>query len=293
MEELSSLSRRGIQTVKLVDRTFNADPGRALAIWRHVIGMETETTFHFEVAAHLIDEATLALLSTAPPGRIQLEAGIQSIHPDVLHAVHRGADPVRTLARAGDLVRLGNLKVHLDLIAGLPGESLDRFAGSFNAVYALSPDTLQVGILKILPGTPMSGIADRLGYRYSANPPYRVFSSNALDTGGMYLIEDIGHLVDVYCNSSAFPSTMENLTGRAETPFAFFRSLADGWRREQMFDRGISRDEAAAFLFRQTGYDGQIARSLRQDVPRWEDDREWRGFLRRRYGFGMLESDII
>ncbi|HEY5466586.1 MAG TPA: DUF4080 domain-containing protein [Clostridia bacterium] len=281
ISELTCLASAGVQTIKLVDRTFNVDPGRAAAIWRHVASLRTETRFHFEVAAHLLDEEGLLALTGAPDGRFQLEIGIQSIHTDVLLAVNRRADIETTVDRVRGLIAAGNLNVHLDLIAGLPGEGLGRFTQSFDTVFALRPARLQLGILKILPGTPMLAIADRLGYRYSGHPPYRVLSTDALSFEDLSLLEDIGHLVDVYHNSGAFTATMERLTGNVASPFALFLSLSGFWRRFGLFDRNVSRDEAASWLLQYTGLEAGTIRMMRQDFPRLKDEREWAAFLRR------------
>ena len=282
LKEVSMLAQSCIQTVKFVDRTFNANPARALEIWRHVLSLDTSVTFHFEIAAHLLDEPTLQVLAAMPPARIQLEIGIQSIHQDVLRVVHRDVDTQKTLSRIGDLVRCGNLQVHLDLIAGLPGESLAQFAASFNTAYRLAPGALQPGILKILPGTPMQTMASQSGYCYSPSPPYRVFSSDAMSAEELFLIEDISRLMEVYYNKGAFVSTMAAMVDETSTPFEFYSELAMVWHREGLFDRSVSQEEAAACLLRFPG--GNPAKRedcLRHDIERLLDEREWHAYLRR------------
>ena len=161
-------------------------------------------------------------------------------------------------------------------------ESLSRFAESFNTAYRLTPGALQTGILKVLPGTPMRAIADRKGYCYSASPPYRVFSSDALSIEELFLIEDIGHLVEVYCNKGAFVSTMALMVAGATTPFDLYRALAGVWHSEGLFDRSVSQEEAAACLLRFPGANlAEKEDCLRHDIVRLLDDREWQAYLRR------------
>ncbi|MBP7401125.1 MAG: B12-binding domain-containing radical SAM protein [Clostridia bacterium] len=293
LEEIGFLAAAGVRTVKFVDRTFNADPDRSCAIWRYVSSLRTETVFHFEVAAHLADDASLRVLAEAPAGRIQLEAGIQSIHGDVLRAAGRTAPPEITLDRARRLTGLGNLDVHLDLIIGLPGETADRFAESFDAVYALAPGSLQVETLKVLPGTPMRSLASRPGWRFSPHPPYRLLSSDSLRPDEVFRLEDVARLTDVYYNSRAFSTTLQLMTKRAGSPYRFFEELACIWRSLGLFARDVSRNEAAALLLHLADGDREVEACLRADQPRLASEREWHGLTARRSGFGALRSDIM
>ncbi len=285
LAEITRLAASGVHTIKFVDRTFNADLERAAAIWRHINGLETTSVFHFEVLAERMDHATWEILAAAPPRRIQLEIGIQSIHPDVLMSVNRKAKYEATAHWVARLLEIQSLDIHLDLIAGLPGESMGRFAQSFDATYRLGAHVLQVGILKILAGTQMAVIARERGYRYSELPPYRVFSTDAMTAEELYRIEEIARLVDVYHNRGAFGATLAVILSSHRSPFAFFHDLAAAWRRSGLFDRAISRDEAAAFLYHHMGKAAEVAAALRQDFARLADPREWARFQEREYVF--------
>ncbi len=288
LEEITWLAGCGVRTVKFVDRTFNADSRRANTIWRHVAALETDCVFHFEVLADRLDPASMEVLALAPPGRIQLEIGIQSVHRDVLTSVGRIADPEKTSQKVMDLVAMGNLILHLDLIAGLPGESFERFASSFDQTYRLRPAALQTGILKILQGTRMEQIARQRGYRYSPVPPYRVFATDTLSAEEMYRIEDIGKLVDRYHNSGAFPAMLRTALPEGVSAFGFFDRLGIAWRERGLFDRAVSREEAAAFLLVFLQGTEEAKAALLSDFPSLADAREWVRFCTRRYGFGTV-----
>ncbi len=288
MEEISWLARSGVRTVKLVDRTFNADSRRAAAIWRHVAALETDCVFHFEVLADRLDPESMDVLASAPPGRIQLEIGIQSIHRDVLTSVGRNTDPEKTCHIVEKLVAMKNLILHLDLIAGLPGESFERFGSSFDQTYRLRPAALQTGILKILQGTRMAQIARQRGYLYSSMPPYRVFGTDTVTVDEMYRIEDIGKLVDRYHNSGAFPAMLKTALQKEASPFGFFDRLGIAWRERGLFDRAVSQEEAAAFLLLFLQGTREAKAALLSDFPRLGETREWERFCRRRYGFGTV-----
>lgn len=287
-EETAWLARSGVRTVKFVDRTFNADPRRAAAIWWHITSLETDCVFHFEVLADRLDPPSMEVLASSPPGRIQLEIGIQSVHRDVLTSVGRNTDPDTTHQMVEKLVAMGNLSIHLDLIAGLPGESFERFGRSVDQTFRLRPTALQIGILKILKGTQMEQIAQTRGYRFSTVPPYRVFATDTLSVEEMYRLEDIGKLVDRYHNSGAFAATLRTALPEGDSPFSFFDRLAAGWRTSGLFDRAVSQEEAAAFLLVFLGGTEETKSALMSDFPRLADPREWARFCRRRYGFGTV-----
>ena len=176
-ERLYRLSRSGAKTVKLVDRTFNCNAGRAYELLSYVIGLDTDCCFHFEAAADLFDERTLSLLSTAPPGRIQIEAGLQSFFPPALEAVSRQSDLPMAERNIRRLLRGGNIHLHVDLIAGLPYETLSDFQDSFDRAYALGAHTLQLGFLKLLHGSALRRQARSWGIRYAEEPPYEITGS--------------------------------------------------------------------------------------------------------------------
>ena len=152
-QELLRFIAAEIIQVKLVDRSFNCNPGRAKEIWRFLIAHPGKTNFHFELVGELLDDESLAIIKTAPPGLFQFEIGVQSTNPETLKLIQRQTDLNRLGTQVAKLVQNGNVHVHLDLIAGLPAEDYTSFAKSFNDTLALKPDRLQMGFLKLLKGS--------------------------------------------------------------------------------------------------------------------------------------------
>jgi len=208
-EHLRKLSEAGAKTIKLVDRTFNCDAARAYELFEYVINMDTVSRFHFEVAPDLFDSRMIDLLRKAPPGRIQLEAGLQSFFAPALKAVSRRADIDKAERNIGELLREGNIHIHLDLIAGLPYENLAEFMGSFDRAYALGAHTLQLGFLKLLHGSALRERAETLGIRYSAEPPYEIQSSRWLSEGDIAILKRVENALQHTYNKRRFLSTLE------------------------------------------------------------------------------------
>jgi len=208
-EQLLKLSQTGARTIKFVDRTFNCDASRAYELLEYVIGMNTVSRFHFEVAADLFDSRTISLLRTAPPGRIQFEAGLQSFFPPALKAVSRRADIGKAERNIRELLREGNIHIHLDLIAGLPYETLADFMDSFDRAYALGAHTLQLGFLKLLHGSTLRERAEALGIRYSSEPPYEIRSSRWLSEGDIAILKRVENALQHTYNKRRFLSTLE------------------------------------------------------------------------------------
>jgi len=174
-EQIRKLAASGARTIKFVDRTFNCNPGRAYELFEYVISLDTTRCFHFEVAADLFDARTLELLQTAPPGRIQLEAGLQSFYEPALKASSRRTDLSKAEENIRMLLRNGNIHVHVDLIAGLPHERLNDFKDGFDRAYALGAHTLQLGFLKLLHGSALREKATSIVF--TKEPPYEIMSS--------------------------------------------------------------------------------------------------------------------
>lgn len=181
-EELLSLAHSGARTVKLVDRTFNADPERAKEIFRFIIGCAGKeippgTVYHFEVAGDLLDEETLDILSTAPPGLFSLEIGVQSFNERTLEAVRRKTDLDRLSNAVLRLVEAGKLRILLDVIAGLPHEDLPQFRQSFDRAFALKPHALYLNRLKVIRGSAIREEPELFPCRYDPEPPYAVLET--------------------------------------------------------------------------------------------------------------------
>ncbi len=249
IEILTRMARAGAPIVKLVDRTFNFDSARAREIWAALAALDTNCTFHFEVEAHLLDETSLALLATVPKGRFQFEIGVQSTCPEVLRAVGRGdhfpavAQTVRRL-RAAD-----NMELHLDLIAGLPRETWESFAQSFDDVYALAPHMLQLGFLKLLPGSVLRRDAEALGLVYAPDPPYQVLHTRTLTFAQLSRLHDVEQVLNWYSNSGRYPEALAVLLGE-RSPFAVFDALARAMRKQGLFSAPAGEHQRIAALGR-------------------------------------------
>ncbi len=195
---LVKLANSGTRTIKLVDRTFNCNPKRTYDIIDRLINLRgtafpADVCFHFEVGADLFDERTMQRLSEAPVGLFQLEAGIQSFHPETLAAVSRKTDTSHLYDVLRRLIAMGNMHVHVDLIAGLPYEDEARFGASFDRAYSLQPHMLQFGFLKLLHGSRLRTQQTEFGFAAQETPPYQIQRTNWLSTAeldGMKATED-------------------------------------------------------------------------------------------------------
>jgi len=216
---------QGVRVIKFVDRTFNFDRRRADRIWQALAGEEYTKTYHFEICADLLDEENFAVLSGMPPGKIQFECGVQSTNPDTLREIGRHRDTEKILSTLARLRSMGNIHIHADLIAGLPHEDFSSFARSFDDTYPVC-DMLQLGFLKLLPGTKLRRECKNLGYRYSPRPPYEVFVSDALSYEELYRLHGIDDVLERYSSSGHFPHTLQYLMENETSPFAFFDALA-------------------------------------------------------------------
>ena len=225
--ELQFFLDRRVPQVKFVDRTFNCRKSHAMAIWTYILEHDNGiTNFHFEIEAELLDEEELELLSRMRPGLVQLEIGVQSANPKTLAAVRRRTDLDRLQETVLRLRRGRNIHQHLDLIAGLPFEDYESFGRSFDRVFAMEPEQLQLGFLKVLKGAAMYGDAARYGIVYKSQPPYEVLSTPWLSFSDLLRLKAIEEMVEIYYNSHQFGRTLERLVPAFPSPFAFFEELA-------------------------------------------------------------------
>ena len=242
LRELQFFIDREVPLVKFIDRTFNCSHERTMMIWRylrdHDIG---KTSFHFEIGADLLNEEELALLESLRPGLVQLEIGIQSTNPKTLTAIRRTMDLQKLCANIERLRSAQNINLHVDLIAGLPYEGLESFEKSFNDVYTLHADQLQLGFLKVLGGTEMHEMAEEYDIRYSGRPPYEVLSTKWLSCKDLDLLRRICDVLEYYYNSGQFTHTLAYLERYWESAFDFYRKLEDFFRRF-----GYDRERPAA-----------------------------------------------
>lgn len=247
--ELQFFIDRKVPLVKLVDRTFNADVSRAREIFRYLIAHAGQTRFHFELAGDLLDDETLDVLKTAPPGLMQFEIGIQSTSEDAIAAVSRKIAFAPLAGNIKRLLEMGNIHIHVDLIAGLPEESLTRFRQSVNDVLALRPHVLQLGFLKLLKGSRLRAEAESYGYRYQQSPPYEVLGSHWLSYADLLELKDVEQVLERYYNSGQFSGAMAYLFAQKQGDcYAALREIAVHFRETGLFDRALSRDALYGIL---------------------------------------------
>lgn len=233
-QNLIRLANSGAKTVKLVDRTFNCNPGRAKELIRFLIGeygrsIPQEVCFHFEVAADLFDDEALSLIASAPAGLMQFEAGLQSFHEPTLQAVTRKTSLSRLCRNLKKLIAPHNVHVHIDLIAGLPYETLSIFSQSFDKAYVLSPQMLQLGFLKLLYGSRLRAQAGSLGIRYSPDPPYEVLEAPWITQDELRFLHRFEDCFDRLYNSGRFSDTLRYvLKASGMRPFELFSFFCDG-----------------------------------------------------------------
>lgn len=231
-QELQFLIDREVPQVKFVDRTFNCSHGHAMEIWKYIRDHDRgKTNFHFEVAADLLNEEELELLGTMRPGLVQLEIGVQSVNPDTIKEIRRTMDFDRVCEVVGRIRKRGNIHQHLDLIAGLPFEDLSSFQHSFDAVYALRPEQLQLGFLKVLKGSYMKEQENSYGLVYQSRPPYEVLYTAWLSYDDVICLKGIEEMVEVYYNSRQFTHTMERLVREYDSAFFMYRKLWQFYER--------------------------------------------------------------
>lgn len=242
LDELDFLLANGVRTIKFVDRTFNAERDRAARIWSWIRDRkECECVFHFEVSADILSPEHLDILGRMPVGRVQLEIGLQSFNPRVLEICGRKSN----LERLEDTMRLlrknRNIHLHLDLIAGLPGEDPESFEISFNRAFSLWPDMLQLGFLKVLKGTPMEQLAGEYGIVASARPPYQVLSTGSLSFRDLEELRRVEAGLEGWYNRRPAPLVMEKYAVRYPAgAMELFRTLGTGTSgagREERFRR--------------------------------------------------------
>ena len=225
-KELQFFIDNKVPQVKFVDRTFNCKHDHAMAIWKYINEHDNGVTnFHFEISADLLREEELQEMSTMRPGLIQLEIGVQSTNPDTIKAIHRTMDFEKLKGIVDRIHSFGNIHQHLDLIAGLPYEDYDSFRHSFNDVYALKPQQLQLGFLKVLKGSNMMEMCREYDIVYKTQEPYEVLSTKWLDYDHVLKLKTVENMVEVYYNSGQFQNTLEYLEKFFPDAFSIYERL--------------------------------------------------------------------
>lgn len=226
-KELQYFLDHKVSQVKFIDRTFNCNAAHALTIWRYLLENDNGVTnFHFEIAADLMTEDELEVLKQMRPGLIQLEIGVQSTNEQTLHAINRYMSLEHLRQVVDKIHSFHNIHQHLDLIAGLPYEDYDSFVTSFNDVYAMRPQQLQLGFLKVLKGSPIEEKAEEYGIVYNSRPPYEVLYSRWIPYDDVLRLKGIEEMVELYYNSCQFTHTLPVLEKEFSSPFALYEALS-------------------------------------------------------------------
>ena len=250
-EDFLMLINANVRLVKFVDRTFNADKQRAMEIFTFLVAHRKNTSFHFEIAADLLDEEMIAYLKQVPVGLFQFEIGVQSINPHTIEAITRKMVFDKVAKNVESLRSAGNIHLHLDLIAGLPYEDYASFAHSFDAVYALQPHALQLGFLKMLKGSNIRAKAAKHQYIFTNIPPYEVLQNQWLSYGEMIKIKGIEDVVEKYHNKGGFEKSLAYITSYFySSPFSFFETLATYFEREGISEVSHSQKALYDILFK-------------------------------------------
>jgi hypothetical protein len=262
--ELSAILIHRPKTLRFVDRTFNDLPQRALAIWRFLAKQDGPTLFHFELAPDRFTEEMFVFLETVEAGRFQFEIGLQSTNPPTLAAIKRPVDPETAAETIRRLRRLETIHLHVDLILGLPFETAATFARSLNEAFAMEPHYIQMGLLKILPGTEMAATARVHDYRFSARPPYPVFANRWLDAAALRALYRLGECLERFVNNRYFVALWRYLVAGGEDMAMFFRGLTERYLRRVSAGASTTQETLSGLLLEQLGgrVDADLCREL-------------------------------
>ena len=243
LNELQYFIRKKVRLVKFVDRTFNCNHKFAMAIWDFLIKADTDTHFHFEISADILKDEEIELLSNAPENRFQFEVGVQTTNDDVLRNINRFVNFSDIKEKVEELMSIKNIKQHLDLIAGLPGEDYESFRKSFNDVYSIRPEEFQLGFLKLLKGSSMREEADNYGMKYSPYPPYEILKTDKVSYKDILRLKKVEEMVDKYYNSQKFNYIIRYFEEKFNEPFDFYYELGTYFENKGYFNKNIGNIE--------------------------------------------------
>ncbi len=239
-KDIIKLASSGTQTVKFVDRTFNANAQRAneiLLFIKENYGKEIpdNVCFHFEIAGDILAENTLEILSSMPHGAVQLEIGMQTFNEEVLKKINRKTNTKKLIENIKKLIGLGNMHIHIDLIAGLTGEDFKSFSNSFNIAYSLKAHMLQMGFLKLLHGAEMRENSEKYPCTFTDEPPYEVTSTECLSADEIKTLKNCEDALDRLYNSGRFLFSLEFLTEEVGiSPFNLFNDFGNAVKGNRM-----------------------------------------------------------
>ena len=285
LQDLDRFIAAGATLVKFVDRTYNLDERYFLPMMKHLAAAATKATFHFEIKADMLSDTVMDFLATVPKHRFQMEIGIQSTHQPTLKAINRKDDWEKLKHNVQRLLSFHNMHIHVDLIAGLPYEGLREFRKSFDDVYGLGADMLQMGFLKVLPGTQMARETDKHGFRYMDEPPYEILATDCMPYEDMQLLKRMDNIHDQTGNCGSFKNVLKYLIkAYGKGAFAFYELLTSWWVAAGHYPQTHNLKGVAEllqqFIDTSGAYDPtqqKIARELLRydvflDLPGWRPD---------------------
>lgn len=247
--ELKFFLDNKVPQVKFIDRTFNAVHEHAMSIWRYLIENDNGVTnFHFEIAADIMTQEEIELLSGMRPGLVQLEIGVQSTNEPTLREINRFVNTAHIAKVVKELRKKQNIHMHLDLIAGLPYEDYATFIRSFNEVYGMEPEQLQLGFLKVLKGSLMEAGKERYGLSFQQEPPYEVLSTKWLTYAEVLRLKRVEEMVEIFYNSNQFCHTLPAIEAEFTNAFSMFETLADYYEEKGYFVKAPARSSRYEIL---------------------------------------------
>ncbi len=273
-----------VMQVKFIDRTFNYDEKRTYEILKYLIENDNGVTnFHFEICADLLTQKLLSLLGTARKGLFQLEIGIQSTNPETLVAVNRRENVYPILYNVEKLMELGNIHIHVDLIAGLPYETYSLFSRSFNKVYNLGAHMFQLGFLKVLKGTAMDMQRDQYGIVARDKAPYEIISNKWISALELTKLKSIEKMLDIYYNRGGFANTTAYLLSALEVePFDLFEKIAEFYYKNGYHHKNRKKEDQYRILNKfgtEMGID--IEEMLKKDLDETLNPEEVKRFFKK------------
>lgn len=248
--ELTDILSHKPKVVRFIDRTFNDRPDRALAIWKFLAAQKCETLFHFEIAPERFTPEMFTFLATVVAGRFQFELGIQSTHIPTLEAVNRRVDPGDAHSTVATLAKAGNIHLHVDLILGLPFETLESFSHSFRDIFAMGAHYIQMGLLKILPDTPICHGANEYGYLHSAEPPYSILKTKWMDHRVLSQLYWFSECVEKFMNNRYFLSLWRYLQNKNEDIYLFFCDILKACQERSFFQLAATQELMCKIIVR-------------------------------------------
>ncbi|MBR3933426.1 MAG: DUF4080 domain-containing protein [Clostridia bacterium] len=249
LTDLKFFSDNRVSLVKFVDRTFNADKKRALAIWKGIAKLNTNTRFHMEITGEILDEDTLKLLQDVNPENLQFEIGVQSTNPQTLDAIDRKCKVEKLFENITYLLKNTDIHIHLDLIAGLPYEDFASFKKSFNDVVSLRPHVLQLGFLKLLKGSAMRDESSKYNMVYRNNAPYEIISNEFLSCEEIFFLKDVDYVFDKFYNSGSFSKTIGFLFEKYNDRFEIFADIVKYFRNNNLINTSLSKQRLYDVLY--------------------------------------------